>query len=314
MIPPYIVERPAFQMVGAVDIDPDLKGRSLSDLCGMDTDPGVKVTDDLEEAAAGAQVAVITTVSEFAVLQPLLKQVIDLGLHVVSTCEELSYPWKTQPALSAKVDALARRKGVAVLGTGVNPGFLMDFLPSAATGVCRSVERVRIDRIQDASFRRLPFRQKIGAGLTLEEFRLRVDQKKIRHVGLTESMHMVAAGLGWDLDRTEDVVEPVVAEREIKGDGWTVAKGLAAGVNQSGRGYAGGEEVLTLTFRAAVGQENPRDQVTIVGTPEITLTIPGGVNGDVATCAIVTNAVASICDAQPGLRTMADIAPVTCKA
>jgi hypothetical protein len=313
MIPPYIAERAGLKMVSAVDIDPDLKGASLAELCNMEADTGVSITDSLEEAASNADVAVITTVSGFAALQPLLKRVIDMGLHVVSTCEELSYPWKTEPALSAEVDALAKQKGVAVLGTGVNPGFLMDFLPAAATAVCRRVERILIERIQNASFRRLPFRQKIGAGLTLEEFKARVDAKKIRHVGLTESMHLVAASLGWDLDRTEDVVEPVVADQEIRGEGWTVAQGLAAGVNQTGLGYIGDDQVLTLVFRAAVGQENPRDQVTITGTPPVTLTIPGGVNGDVATCSIVTNAVHAIVEAQPGLRTMVDVPTVSCR-
>ena len=313
MIPPYIVERDGLEMVSAVDIDPDLKGTSLAELCSMETNTNVLVTDNLEEAASNADVAVITTVSEFSGLQSLLRRVIDMGLHVVSTCEELSYPWKTEPALSAEVDALAKEKGVAVLGTGVNPGFLMDFLPTAATAVCRRVERVLIERIQDASFRRLPFRRKIGAGLTLEEFKARVETKKIRHVGLTESMHLVAASLGWSLDRTEDVVEPVIAEEEIRGEGWTVARGLAAGVNQTGLGFVGDERVLTLVFRAAVGQEAPRDQVTITGTPPVTLTIPGGVNGDVATCSIVTNAIHTIVEAKPGLRTMVDVPTVSCR-
>jgi 4-hydroxy-tetrahydrodipicolinate reductase len=189
----------------------------------------------------------------------------------------------------------------------------MDLVPLAATAVCRRVDRVRIDRIQDASFRRLPFRQKIGAGLSIDEFQSRVKSRKIRHVGLTESMHMVAASLGWSLDKTEDTVEPVVAEADIQGDGWTVARGMAAGVNQTGRGWLGGDEVLTLDFRAAVGQADPRDQVTITGTPDITLQIPGGVNGDVATCSIVANAVSTVADAPPGLRTMADISPISCR-
>ena len=72
--------------------------------------------------------------------------------------------------MAKRIDALATRARVAVLGTGVNPGFVMDALPIALTGVCESVTAIEVDRVQDARIRRLPFQQKIGAGLTREEF------------------------------------------------------------------------------------------------------------------------------------------------
>lgn len=313
MLTPYLAERTGLEIVGAVDIDPEKTGRDLGELCGGLQRLGVEITADLDAALkAGADVAVITTVSELEALHPLLEQVLSRGVDVVSTCEELSYPWQTRPGLAQKIDDLARSHDVSALGTGVNPGFLMDFLPAAATAVCRRVERIRIERVQDASFRRLPFRQKIGAGLSAEEFEERAAGGKIRHVGLTESMQMVAARLGWRLDRTEDVVQPVVAQKQIEGDGWTVSAGRAAGVLQTGRGFVEGEEVLTLIFRAAVGEGQPHDSIHIQGIPEVNLTIPGGINGDVATCAIVANAVPAVLAAPPGLRTMADIPPVTC--
>ena len=312
MMTPYLNERDTLQVVAAADIDPHKIGQDLGSLCGLPRPLGVKVTGDLGEALKQKpHIAVITTVSELEALYPLLEQVVKNGLNVVSTCEELSFPWKAQADLAQQIDALARDHGVSVLGTGVNPGFLMDFLPAAATAICREVRRIRIERIQDASFRRLPFRQKIGAGLTLEEFQQRVAEKKLRHVGLTESMHMLATRLGWELDRTEDTIEPVVAEVEVSGDGWTVRPGMATGVTQIGRGYSGGREVLTLIFRAAVGEKQPRDCIQIEGTPEVTLTIPGGINGDIATCSIVTNAIPVVVDAPPGLRTMVDIPPIS---
>ena len=184
----------------------------------------------------------------------------------------------------------------------------MDFLPTAATGVCHTVQSIRIERIQDASARRLPFQQKIGAGLTVEEFQSLVAQQKIRHVGLTESMHMIAARLGWQLDHTEDIVEPVLAK-----------PGRCAGVLQTGRGYHNGREVLTLIFKAAVGQSmhngesiESQERIQINGTPAYDLIIPGGINGDIATCAVIANAIPIIASAAPGLRTMIDIPPLSC--
>ena len=312
MLTPYLHERDGLEIVGAVDINPDIAGKDLGELCGLSASMGVTISDDVQETLDGqADIAIITTVSELERFSPLLEQVISGGIPVLSTCEELAYPWKTQPDLAARIDALAKGHNVAVLGTGVNPGFLMDFLPVAASAVCREVRKIRIERIQDATPRRLPFRQKIGAGLSLDEFSKRAAEKKIRHVGITESMHMVAARLGWDLDRTQDTVEPVVAEEDVFGEGWTVAAGLAAGVNQIGRGCVGEHEVLTLVFRAAVGEKDPRDRVSFDGVPGFDVTIPGGINGDVATCAVVANAVPVVVDAQPGLRTMVDIPPVS---
>ena len=313
MLTPYLAERTGLEIVGAVDIDPGKSGQDLGTLCGLPGPIGVTVTDDLDRALETApQVAVVTTVSELEGIRPLLETLIQQKLNIVSTCEELSYPWKTHPDLSGEIDAQAKAQGVSVLGTGVNPGFLMDFLPTAATAVCRSVRAIRVERIQDASFRRLPFQQKIGAGLTPEEFAQRVSQRKIRHVGLTESMHMLASMLGWELDRTEDVVEPVIAQCDITTGGRTIQAGLATGVSQTGRGFVSGQEVLTLVFRAAVGQEQPVDRVLIQGEPELELRIPGGTNGDIATCAIVTNAIPAVLRAQAGLRTMVDIAPISC--
>ena len=313
MLTPYLQEKAGLEIVGAMDIDADKAGQDLGTLCRLPEPIGVTVTDDLDRALEGApQVAVVTTVSELEGIGPLLETLIQRKLNTVSTCEELSYPWKTHPDLSEKIDAQAKAQDVSVLGTGVNPGFLMDFLPTAATAVCRSVRKIRIERIQDASFRRLPFQQKIGAGLTAEEFAQRVSQRKIRHVGLTESMHMLSSMLGWELDRTEDVVEPVIAKTDTTAGGRTIKAGMATGVNQTGRGFAAGEEVLTLVFRAAVGQEDPMDRVCIQGEPELDLRIPGGTNGDIATCAIVTNAVPAVLRAQAGLRTMVDIPPISC--
>lgn len=322
----YATERKGLKVVAAVDLDPAKVGKDLGEVCGMDKPLRVRVVGSLAEAVRKSRpdVALLCTTSSLEKAAPQILEIVSRGLHVVSTCEELSFPWKTAPALSRRLDAAARKKKVGVLGTGVNPGFLMDFLPLAMTGVCQRVDSIQVTRTQDASIRRVPFQQKIGAGLTLAEFEAKRLAGTLRHVGLTESMGMIASRLGWRLTRTEDVLSPIVARTEITTGYKPIHAGMAAGVQQIGRGWVaqggqadhrgqGGErEVITLLFRAAVGEPGPADTVEIAGDPSFKSTIPGGVNGDVATCAITVNAIGAILSAAPGLRTMADIAPVTC--
>ncbi len=312
MLGPYLTEKDHLRVVGAVDVDPVKAGQDLGAAYNLDRPLDVAVEGSLDAGMMNdADVAVVTTVSDLQALYPTLEQAMEGGLNVVSTCEELAYPWDAEPELAGRIDDLAKANRVSVLGTGVNPGFLMDFLPVATTAVCRNVESIRIERIQDASLRRLPFRRKIGAGLSIEAFQERVRSRRIRHVGLTQSMQMVASRLGWRLDRTEDAVEPVVAQTEVRGKDWSVPAGAATGVNQTGRGFVDNREVLTLVFRATVGETQPRDRIFVNGTPEVDLTVAGGINGDVATCSIVANAIPVIHGALPGLRTMVDIAPIS---
>ena len=309
----YLAERENLQIVGAVDADPAKVGQDIGVLAGL-APLGVVVKPDIAQALAGkaADVVLLTTSSALTRIADQLKQVLPFGVHVVSSCEELSYPWRTNPALAGEIDELAKKHSVSVLSTGVNPGFLMDFLPIAITGVCKSVRQVTVERIQDATFRRIPFQKKIGAGLTQAEFQAKVEQGVLRHVGLTESVQMIASRLGWRLDSTSDEIAPVVAAKDVPlGDG-VIEAGKVLGVRQIGRGIVNGREAITLFFRAAIGEPESRDRIVIDGEPSIDTCIKGGVNGDVATCAILVNAIPAVMKARPGLRTMADIEPLAC--
>ncbi len=290
----YLRERPgAFNIVGAVDVNPELVGTDHL---------GVEVVASLDDVVKNAkpQAAVVTTVSDMERITPQVEAIVAHGIPVVSTCEELSYPWDANPQLAQRIDDAAKAAGVAVLGTGINPGFLMDFLPTTLTGVCQNVEKVNVWRVQDAQYRRVPFQKKIGAGLTPDEFEAKRQTGTLRHVGLAESVAMIAARMCWKLDNVVDELSPVMGD-----------DGNAAGVQQIGRGFVDGEEKITLTFIAAVGQADPRDTVEIIGEPHITSTIEGGVNGDIATCAITINSVKQILRATPGLVTMTDIPVVS---
>ena len=113
-----------------------------------------------------------------------------------------------------------------MLGTGVNPGFTMDALPITLTGVCERVDAIRVDRIQDARVRRLPFQQKIGAGLTREQFKRKVDDGSVRHVGLAESISMIADAMGWKLDKITDEIQPKIAIETVASEFLAVDAGL----------------------------------------------------------------------------------------
>ena len=309
----YLNERGHFEIVGAIDSDPKKNGVDLGRLAELKAPLGLKVTDNSRDLLEGlaADVVILTTASELEKIRPQIMEIISCGKNVVSTCEELMYPWVTKTEVAREIDGAAKEHKVSVLSTGVNPGFLMDFLPLVMTSICREVKRVTVERIQDAQFRRLPFQEKIGAGLSVQEFESRVREGSLRHVGLTESMHLMATRLGWILERTEDVVEPVLADKPVITKNRTIESGKVLGVNQTGRAYVDSKEVITLVFRASIGESDPSDRIVIQGNPDIDMAISKGVNGDTATCAIMVNAIPVVIQAQPGLRTMADISPIS---
>jgi 2,4-diaminopentanoate dehydrogenase len=305
----YLSEKHSLEIVGAIDADPRKIGADLGELAGFTEPLGVQVRGDAAEALKeiDAEAVILTTTSSLEKIHPQVLQIVASGKNIVSSCEELTYPWISQPEIAADIDRAARENGVSILSTGVNPGFLMDFLPLVVSGVCREVRKVIVERIQNAQFRRIPFQKKIGAGLTVGEFNAKVAEGVLRHVGLPESMHMIAAGLGWHLDEATDSIAPVIARGQISTPALTIEPGFVTGVEQIGRAFSHDREVINLIFRATVGEPNPRDRIIIEGSPHIELAIKDGINGDIATCAILVNAIPAVVRAAPGLRTMADI-------
>ncbi len=212
-----VAERKGFKIVGAVDIDPAKVGKDLGDVAGVGRALRVKVSDDAKKAikASKPDVVVLCTNSSMKKVLPQIEAILKLKVPIVSTTEELAYPTKANMRYARAIHALAKKAKVAVLGTGVNPGFVMDALPITLTGVCERVQALRIDRVQDARIRRLPFQQKIGAGLTREQFQRKVDDGSVRHVGLAESVSMIADALGWKLDRITDEIQPRIATETV---------------------------------------------------------------------------------------------------
>ena len=304
-----VASRKGLQIVGAVDIDPAKAGRDLGDVCGMKKKLRVKVTDDISRTikATRPDVAILCTSSSLKKVVAQFGTVLKLKVPIVSTTEELAYPVKANAAAAKKIDAMARRARVAVLGTGVNPGFVMDALPIALTGVCERVTAIHVDRVQDARIRRLPFQQKIGAGLTREQFMEKVKDGSVRHVGLAESITMIGDAMGWKLDKVTDEIQPKIAETNVSSEFLTVEAGLVCGLVQDGVGYRKGQPLVTLHMEAYLGAPESFDAVRVSGNPALNMKIAGGVHGDVATASIVVNSIRKVITAAPGLRTMRDM-------
>ena len=305
----YARNRPDIEVVGAIDIDSTLVGRDLGDVASIDDKIGVAISAEADGTLSQAKpdVVFLTTGSSLREIHTPATECIEAGANVISTCEELAYPYREEPQISADIDKRARDKGVTVLATGVNPGFVMDAWPLFMTGICQQVKKIKAVRVQDASPRRGPFQKKIGAGLTLEEFNELVAAGTLKHVGLPESIAMIASGLGWKLDEITESIEPVIARSRVETDFVMVEPGQAAGVRQVGRGIRARDELITLEFEAYVGAPESYDAVYITGTPNLEVVIKGGTPGDIATAAITVNCVHRVMDAPPGLLTMKDL-------
>jgi 4-hydroxy-tetrahydrodipicolinate reductase len=301
-----VASRKGLTAVGAVDLDPAKVGKDLGDVAQIGRRLRIKVSDDVDAVirATKPDVAVLCTSSSIAKLVPQVAAIVKRKVPIVSTTEELAYPTKERRRYARQIDELAKKARVAVLGTGVNPGFVMDALPIMLTGVCESVERVHVDRIQDARIRRLPFQQKIGSGLTPEAFQARVDAGTVRHVGLTESITMIADALGWTLDRVTDEIAPKIAAEPVASQFLNVEAGQVCGLIQDGVGYRDGEPVITLHMEAYLGAPESYDAVRIEGTPPLRMKLAGGVHGDIATASITVNSIPRVMAATPGLHTM----------
>ena len=304
-----VAVRKGFVVAGGIDVDPEKVGRDVGKVAGLEAKLGILVSADAAKAlrAARPDVVVLCTRSSLKDVAPQIEGILRARVPVVSTTEELACPTGGNRRRARRLDALAKRAKVAVLGTGVNPGFVMDALPIMLTAVCERVERIEVERVQDARIRRLPFQKKIGAGLSVDEFQQRAAAGLVRHVGMAESIAMIAAAVGWTLDRVTDEVKPKIAEAAVESEHLRVERGQVSGLVQDAVGYRGDVPLVHLHMEAYLGAPETYDAVRIAGSPPLDVKLRGGVHGDVATASIVVNAIPRVIAAPPGLHTMRDM-------
>jgi len=293
--------RPGLTLISVAD--PAWVGRDAGEVAEVGP-CGVKVVADVAEAIARADVALVLTGSGVADVMPIVEAAAANGVDVVSTCEDLAYGDFATPALARQLDARARAAGITVVGTGVNPGFVMDRLPLTLAAACVSVQRVQVTRVVDAAQRRLPLRAKVGAGLTPDDFQAGVAARQLGHRGLPESCALVALGLGWRLDEVRSTIDAVVEPRE------GIATGRVAGLRQSAVGLRGGESVVRLDLEMSIAAPDPHDRIVIEGDPPLDVLVRGGTHGDRGTVGTVLSAIPAVVAATPGLKTVLDLALV----
>ena len=301
--------KPWAKIVGGVDIDPAKIGQDLGSLTRNPKLRGRRVWGSLEELVAHARPDLIfhTAVSRFrdafAQIAPMASQ----GISVVSSCEELLFPALREPNLAARLDRICRKSGARVVGTGVNPGFVMDLLPVCLTGVSREVRAVHVQRVVNASTRREPLQRKIGSGLPPAEFRRRFRQGKAGHAGLKESLALIAHCLGWSIRHIVETGDAVVAGRNIRTRFLEVKQGQTCGLHQHAEATVNGKVCLTLDLKMYLDAKDPHDAVQIEGEPPLDIVINGGVAGDQATVAALVNTAARLLQAPAGLLLMTDL-------
>ena len=307
-----VLGRPDLQLVGALDTDRTLAGQPLSKLLDVAFGPDeVRVEGDEAAVFGRARDGVLLqlTGSRLPEVAGQIERALKSGLNVISSCEELAFPWLRHAELAEDLEDQARRAKRSILGTGVNPGFVLDRLVCTLGAAVGHIQKVHAERVVDAGTRRAALRRKLGAGLTREEWDRQVDEGAIGHVGLSESAALVSAGLGLDCEEFDETIDPVVAEVRLTGPTLeaTVERGQVAGCRQVARGFADGREVIQLALTIAVGARDPHDEVHLFGQPEIHVVSPGGIAGDRATAWTIVNSIPALVTAEPGLLTVLDL-------
>jgi 4-hydroxy-tetrahydrodipicolinate reductase len=305
-----VLASPDIEIAGAIDASPAKAGRDLGEAAGAGRNLGIPVQFEAGPLLRDvyADVVVHTTGSSLTEVYPQIMACIEAEKSVISSCEELAFPWARYPEIARRLHQRARETGVRVLGTGVNPGFVMDLLPLVVATASREVKSVRVERVVDTATRRIQLQRKTGAGLSVKGFQQGASAGSIGHVGLRESVFMIADTLGWALDDVTEEIEPVTAKERMRTEYFSIEKGYVSGLRQVARGLMAGREVIRLHLEMSLGAEDPHDSIELEGLPPLRVVVPGGVPGDLATAAIITNCIPAMARSRStGLLTMRDL-------
>lgn len=303
---------PDVRITGAIDVDPRKTGRDLHSLLRMRGSSGVEVTaDPAATLASGSHDIVIhSTGSRLKQIVAQLEQILAAGFPCVTSCEEMAFPEAAAPSLARRLDRAARAKGVALLGAGVNPGFVMDALVLALSGATREVEHIAVERVLDPLSRRRVFQKKVGIGMTWKEANRLVSDGSMGHVGLRESAHLVARGMGWNITSVDEDVRVLCADEAPKARSRRASDPDApvTGLRQTLIARSGRTERLKMEMLMQAGVEGAHDAITINGHPGLNLWIQGGIPGDEATVSCLINAARhAVAPPRAGLLTVLDL-------
>ena len=311
-----LLAKKGVDIVGVCDIHPARVGKSIFEVLGVEKGDraDVIVNPKIEEVAfnKNCDICVIATDSFTKKAFPKIKYVLEQGINVVSTAEEMSYPKAQQPELARELDRIAKENGVTVLGTGINPGLMMDLLAICLTGCMTDVETVTCRRVNSLSPFGPAVMEEQGVGVTVEAFEKGVQDGTLAgHVGFAESVGMIAEALGWNVEKFEQQMKPIVTTVDRKSPYGFAAAGDVAGVNMTGQGYVDGEVKIDMYHPQQIEPEmegtHTGDYIILKGTPEVNMAINPEVDGGIGTIAMVVNMIPHVINARPGLKTMLDL-------
>lgn len=311
-----LLTKQGVDIVGVCDRDPARVGKSMYEVLGVERGNRAEVIikDNIDEVVTekSCDVCLCATDSFTKKAFPRLKQMLEKKVNVISTAEEMAYPQSQNPDLAAELDKIAKENGVSILGTGINPGLIMDLLVVCLTGCMTNVEHIEAKRVNSLSPFGPAVMEEQGVGITVDEFNKGVaDGSLAGHVGFAESIRMIGDAIGWDVEKYETQMKPIVTSVDRKSPYGFAAAGNVAGVNMTGQGYVNGEVKIDMIHPQQIEPEmegtHTGDYITIKGTPEVNMSIKPEVEGGLGTIAMCVNMIPQVINATPGLKTMLDL-------
>lgn len=308
-----MADRRNLEIVGAIDLDESRIGKDLGNVIGLGRALGIPVSGKPDPVLRkGPDIILQATGSFLEQVGPQIIQGLEAGCNLISIAEEMTYPWATDAGLAERIHAMAVDAGLRVLGSGVNPGFIMDTLPLILSAVCTRVDKFEIRRVNDLSaFGRTVMRTQ-GVGLTGEAFRRGLEKGVVvGHVGFPQSIHLIASALGWPIDEIRETRSPIISSVKRKTDHVEVEPGQVAGCRHIARGFSNGIERIVLDHPQQVRPEaeslETGDYIRLRGEPDISLRIKPEIAGGTATAAIAVNLIPRVLESRPGLLCMTDV-------
>ncbi|HWR06039.1 2,4-diaminopentanoate dehydrogenase [Sporomusa sp.] len=313
-----LLNKQGIEIVAAIGQNPAKIGKDLGEVLGLDRRLGVTVSNNPEQVLKNTKADIVlhSTQSFTSDVYPELVLIAESGKNVITIAEEMSAPQVETPELAEKLNNLAKKNGITILGTGVNPGFVLDTLILTLTGACQVVNKIRAARINDLS----PFGPTVmktqGVGATVEEFHAGVKTGAIvGHIGFKQSIYLIAKSLGWELDDIVETREPIITNVFRETPHVKVQPGMVAGCRHIARGYKNGEEIITLEHPQQIHPElegvKTGDYIVIEGTPTIKFADEQEIPGGIGTMATAVNMIPQVINAQAGLLTMPELPVIT---
>ena len=315
----YAMEK-GYEIVGAVDINPNLIGKDISEIIGCE-ETGVKITaiDQAEELMRNVKpdACIITTMSLIKDLENVLMLCSKLGINAITTCEEAFYPMASNPGLTQKIDSLAKQNNCTITGSGYQDVFWGNLIYTLA-GATHKITKIKGSSSYNVEDYGIALAQVHGAGMTLDEFDEKVaaadkisteERQKIIESGDYTPSYMwnvvpwLADKFGFTITSMTQKCVPIVAKEDIHSNtlNMDIKVGMATGMSavvtaQTAEGVEIEAECIGKVYEPT---EVDKNDWSIFGEPDtrVVITEPKTVE---LTCASIVNRIPDLIKAPAG--------------